>query len=193
MAVTTPLAKPAFIPEVTTPLARPAVVHTWLNCECTLRTRNTVNEEGDSWYFVSRYKMRRYAPINQAEGRSQDQVMNGWKSSICYLDTKTELYETIKAIRREGKDAEVHKVHTIAKNVHVANVIGDFIKLVVRDYPEQGQSIAGFCYRTPGIGLATLDFNNHDGDLTSGHLGHLIIEVVYSFNQEEYSRIFGNT
>jgi hypothetical protein len=191
MAVTTPFAKPTFIPEVTTPLARPAVVHTWLNCECTLRTRNTINEEGDSWYFVFPRKMRRYAPINQGEGRSHDQVMNGWKSSICYLDTDTQLYAAIKAIRGEGREA--HRAHTIAKNVHVANVVGDYIVLGVRNYPEQGHSMAGFCYRKPEIGLATLDFNNNDdGGLTNAHLGHLIIEVVHSFDREAYTKFFGD-
>jgi len=148
----------------------------WDNPVCTFQTLNTVNNEGNSWYFVFADKVNRYAPINNIR---DPQDVRSEKSSICYLHGTSVLYHAI---------AQKHHHHS--GDIHLVEVIGKFIKFRVDNYPANGQSITGFCCCQPANGMRTFDFDNFQGDIDNLHHGHAIINLTNRINENEYRRIF---
>jgi hypothetical protein len=130
---------------------------TWENYECEFFTTNTRNDEGDSRYWVYKTQMKRYAPINQGEGRKHDQVDCGLRDrAVCYLDAKSDLYTAVMAKK--------------SKDVRIVSVDGDVITVQVSGL--SGPDLVATCTRKPANGLRPFDFTNDDGQIGGKHVGH---------------------
>lgn len=132
---------------------------TWKNYPCTFRTRNTINEEGDSTYTINADKAQRHAPVNRGKGRSGKE--HSTHTSICYINPNYPFWNvlwTAWAAKRHGK----------AMKFTVKEVYDDVIFI-------SADANTGMFHRIPQNGYRPFDFNNDDqGVLKNTHIGHEI-------------------